>query len=53
MKKDSQYYMKSSFESNLYGNDSYTKFERNFDINGNDKGEDRVAGPSIRARLMP
>lgn len=53
MRKNSPEYMKSSFERKLYGDENYTTFERNFEINGNDKGEVRAAAPCVKRSVMP
>jgi len=51
--KNSPYYTKSSYESKFYGDDSYTTFEREFKISGNDAAHIRAAGPSIKGDVMP
>ena len=51
--KNSPYYMKSSYEQKLYGNENYTTFEREFKIDGKDKEEVRAAAPWIKGDVMP
>lgn len=53
LKKNSSDYMKSSFESALYGNDSYTTLERELKIDGRNREEVRAAAPWIRGDVMP
>jgi hypothetical protein len=53
IKKNSPDYMKSSFERKLYGDENYTTFERNFEINGKDKEEIRAAAPWVKRSVMP
>lgn len=53
MNKNSPSYMKSSFESKLYGNENYTTFEREFKIDGNDREEVRGAAPWVKKDVMP
>ena len=53
MNKNSPNYMKSSYERKLYGDENYTTFERNFEINGSGKEEVRVAAPWVKKSVMP
>jgi hypothetical protein len=53
MDKNSQSYMKSSFETRVYGDDNHTTFERDFKINGRDKEEVRTAAPWVEKDVMP
>ena len=53
MDKNSSHYMKSSYESSFYGNDSYTTLERNFDISGKNRDEVRAATPGVMRSVMP
>jgi hypothetical protein len=53
LKKDSPYYMKSSYESNFYGNENSITLEREFKVEGKDKDELRAAAPSIKGDVMP
>lgn len=53
MNKNSPNYMKSSYERKLYGDENYTTFERNFEINGSDKEEVRAAAPWVKKSVMP
>ena len=53
MDRNSPHYMKSSIETKLYGDDSYTTYERNFRIDGKSREEVRSAAPWVQKSVMP
>lgn len=53
MDKKSPNYVKSSYDEKLYGDDSYTTFERNLSIDGNNSEKVSSVTPHIKSSVMP
>jgi hypothetical protein len=53
MDKKSPYYMKSSYESNFYGDKNSIELVREFKIDGKDRDEVKAAAPWVKGDVMP
>ena len=51
--RNSEYYLKSTYEQAFYGDEKTTIYERKLEVGGNDKDRVKDAAGDVKSRVMP